>query len=124
VVNRVILIGRLTKAPEVRNAGGSDVCNFSLAVNERWTDKGGGTKERTNFFPIVVWGKLAGVCSRFLDKGSLAYVEGRLQTRQWEKDGVTRYTTEIHASSVQFLERKGSQGDPVMGDEPAPEWMT
>lgn len=104
-VNKVILVGRLGQNPEVRyTPSGAAVANFSVATNEAWTDKSGQKQERTEWHKVVVWGKLAELCSQYLTKGRQAYVEGRLQTRQWQdKDGQTKYTTEIQAQTVQFL---------------------
>lgn len=114
-VNKVILIGRLGQKPEVRNTpGGASVANFSVATNENWMDKNNQKQERTEWHRVVVWGKLAQLCVDYLDKGRQVYLEGRLQTRQWQdKDGVTKYTTEVVANTVQFLgERGASQGGP------------
>jgi single-strand DNA-binding protein len=104
-VNKVILVGRLGQNPEVRyTPSGAAVANFSLATNETWMDKSGQKQERTEWHRIVVWGKLAELCGQYLQKGRQAYVEGRLQTRQWQdKDGQTKYTTEVQAQTVQFL---------------------
>ncbi|OFZ83114.1 MAG: single-stranded DNA-binding protein [Bdellovibrionales bacterium RIFOXYD1_FULL_44_7] len=104
-VNKVILVGRLGQNPEVRyTPSGMAVANFSVATNESWTDKSGQKQERTEWHKVVVWGKLAELCNQYLTKGRQAYVEGRLQTRQWQdKDGQTKYTTEIQAQTVQFL---------------------
>ncbi|MCC7440337.1 MAG: single-stranded DNA-binding protein [Bdellovibrionales bacterium] len=104
-VNKVILVGRLGQNPEMRyTPSGAAVANFSLATNENWVGKDGQKQERTEWHRIVVWGKLAELCNQYLQKGREAYLEGRLQTRQWQdKDGHTKYTTEIHAQTVQFL---------------------
>lgn len=104
-VNKVILVGRLGQNPELRNTpGGAAVTNFSVATNESWNDKNGQKQERTEWHRVVVWGKLAELCQQYLQKGRQVYLEGRLQTRQWQdKDGQTRYTTEIQAQTVQFL---------------------
>src|SRR5689334_11117910 len=104
-VNKVILVGRLGQNPEVRyTPSGAAVANFSVATNESWTDKSGQKQERTEWHKVVVWGKLAELCNQFLAKGRQVYLEGRLQTRQWQdKDGQTKYTTEIQAQTVQFL---------------------
>src|SRR3954462_7581628 len=109
-VNKVILIGRLGADPEVRyTSGGSAVANFNMATNESWMDKEGQKKERTEWHRIVVWGKLGELCGQYLSKGRQAYVEGRLQTREWtDKEGAKRYTTEVIAQNIQFL---GGQGD-------------
>ena len=104
-VNKVILVGNLGKDPEVRyTPGGQAVANFTIATNENWTDKGGQKQERTEWHRIVVWGKLAELCSEYLAKGRQVYVEGRLQTREWNnKEGVKQYTTEVVANQVVFL---------------------
>jgi len=104
-VNKVILLGRLGQDPELKyTPGGSAVCNFSLATTEAWTDKQGQKQEKTEWHRIVVWGKLAELCNQYLAKGRQAFLEGRLQTRSWDdKEGNKRYTTEILASTVQFI---------------------
>jgi single-strand DNA-binding protein len=109
-VNKVLLIGRLGGDPEVRyTTNGGAVANFNLATNENWTDKNGQKQERTEWHRIVIWGKMAELCGQYLSKGRQAYVEGRLQTREWnDKDGNKRYTTEIVAQNIQFL---GGQGE-------------
>ncbi len=118
MVNRCIFIGRLTRDPETRQTTtGQNVCNFSIAINERWTDKAGQKQERVEYVKVVVWGKMADSCARYLSKGSQVYVEGRLQTRQYQnKEGVTQYSTEINAESVQFLDGREAQDEP----HPAP----
>ena len=111
-VNKVILIGRLGFDPELKHTtGGNSVCNFKLATSETWTDKNTGQKnEKTEWHTIVVWGKLGELCNKYLSKGRTAFVEGKLQTRSWDdKTGQKRYTTEIEAHTVQFLD-KPSQG--------------
>ncbi len=104
-VNKVILIGRLGANPEIRHTqGGGAVGSFTLATNESWTDKNGQKQDRTEWHKIVVWGKLAELCGQYLSKGRQCFLEGKLQTRQWQdKEGQTRYTTEVVASTVQFL---------------------
>lgn len=104
-VNKVILLGRLGQDPELKyTPGGAPVCNFSLATTEAWTDKSGQKQEKTEWHRVVVWGKLAELCNQYLSKGRQAFLEGRLQTRSWDdKDGNKRYTTEILASTVQFI---------------------
>jgi single-strand DNA-binding protein len=104
MVNKVILIGNLGRDPELRHTqSGQSVCNFSVATSERWTDANGERQERTEWVRIVAWGKTADACSQYLVKGKRVYVEGRLQTREWDKDGEKRYQTEVVAQSVQFL---------------------
>lgn len=104
-VNKVILLGRLGQDPELKyTSGGSAVCSFSVATSESWKDKDGKNQEKTEWHKIVVWGKLAELCNQYLAKGRQAYIEGKLQTRQWDdKDGNKRYTTEINAATVEFV---------------------
>lgn len=104
-VNKVILVGNLGKDPEVRQiAPNQTVCQFRIATGESWVDKSGQKQERTEWHSIVVWGKIAEICGKYLSKGRQVYVEGRLQTRSWEdQQGQKRYTTEIVANTVQFL---------------------
>lgn len=108
-VNRVILVGHLGKDPEVRyTPNGQAVANFTIATSDTWTDKGGQKQERTEWHRIVAWAKLAELCGEYLAKGRQVYVEGRIQTRQWEdRDGQKRYTTEILASQIVFLGGRG-----------------
>lgn len=100
-----MIIGRLGQDPEVRTTPtGASVANFSVATNEVWNDKSGQKQERTEWHRVVVWGKQAELCQQYLKKGRQVYLEGRIQTRQWQdKDGQTRYTTEIQAQNVRFL---------------------
>lgn len=109
-LNKAMVIGRLGRDPEVRyTQDGRAVTNFSVATSEEWKDKTTGEKnERTEWHRIVAFGRLGEICGEFLSKGKLVYVEGRLQTRSWEKDGVTRYTTEIVASIMQMLESRSA----------------
>lgn len=109
-VNKVIIVGRLGHDPEVRFAGnGNAVANFSVATDEEWKDKDGNKQSRVEWHRVVVWGKLAELCGEYLKKGRQCFVEGKLQTREWEKDGVKRYTTEVVASEVTFLGGKGGE---------------
>ncbi|MGB7814816.1 MAG: single-stranded DNA-binding protein [Methylotenera sp.] len=106
-VNKVILVGNLGRDPEVRYMpNGEAVCNFSIATTENWKDKSGVKQEKTEWHNIVIYRKLAEIAGEYLKKGRPVYVEGRLQTRKWEKDGVTRYTTEIIADNMQMLGSK------------------
>ncbi len=111
-INKVILIGNLGSDPEVRfTPSGSAVANFNIATNESWKDKNGQDQERTEWHKIVVWGKQAENCGEYLSKGRPVYIEGRLQTREWnDKDGNKRYTTEIIANTVQFLGGRPGEG--------------
>ncbi|MFO7784426.1 MAG: single-stranded DNA-binding protein [Thermodesulfobacteriota bacterium] len=105
-INKVILIGNLGADPEVRyTTSGSAVANFRIATTEEWTDKNSGEKQsRTEWHRVVAFARLAEICGEYLHKGKQVYVEGRLQTRSWEdKDGNTRYTTEIVAREMQML---------------------
>ena len=112
-VNKVILIGNLGQDPEVSHLqDGTAVANFSLATTDSWS-KDGETNERTEWHNIVAWARLAEICNQYLQKGRQVYIEGRIQTRKWEdRDGNTRYTTEIVAQNMQML---GSRGDGDFG---------
>ena len=112
-VNKVILVGNLGRDPEMRHTQqGRAVANFTIATNERWKDRDGQQQERTEWHRIVVWDRLAEICVEYLAKGRQVYIEGRLQTREWEdKEGNKRYTTEIVASTMQMLGRRGEGGD-------------
>ena len=113
-LNRAQIIGNLTRDPELRNTtSGQSVCNFSVATSSQWTDQAGVKQERSEFHPIVAWGKLAEICSQYLTKGRKVYVEGRLQTREWETpDGQKRQRTEIVADNMIMLDKapQGSAG--------------
>jgi single-strand DNA-binding protein len=116
-VNKAIIVGHLGRDPEVRyTQDGTAVANFTVATSESWTDKNSGEKrENTEWHRIVVWRRLAEICGEYLSKGRQVYVEGKLQTRSWEQDGVTRYTTEIVANTVQFLGSAAGGGGPRQG---------
>ncbi|MDQ7814304.1 MAG: single-stranded DNA-binding protein [Patescibacteria group bacterium] len=113
-LNRATIIGNLTRDPESRVTNtGQNVCNFSVATSSQWTDAQGQRQERSEFHPIVAWGKLADICSQYLAKGRKVYVEGRLQTREWEaQDGSKRQRTEIVAENVILLDRPPQGGAP------------
>jgi single-strand DNA-binding protein len=117
MVNKVILIGRLGADPEVRyTQDGTMVTNFRLATDEQWKDKSGERVQKTEWHRIVTFRKLAEICGNYLAKGRLVYIEGRLQTRAWDdRDGNKKYTTEIIASNMQMLERKGEEADQARG---------
>lgn len=104
-VNKAILIGHLGADPETRSTqAGKAVTNFSIATSEKWKDKVGVPQEKTEWHRIVVFGRQAEACQQYLHKGKQVYIEGRIQTRQWEdKDGNTRYMTEVVAQTVRFL---------------------
>src|SRR3970040_639218 len=116
-VNKVILIGNLTRDPEMRyTPDGQAVTSFGVATNRRWKSKEGEQKEDVEFHNLVAWGKLAELCSQLMKKGRKVYLEGRLQTRSWEgKDGVTRQRTEIVLEDMVLLDAKGA---PVEGGTP------
>ena len=120
-LNKVMLIGNLGQDPEKRVTGsGQSVTSFSIATSERWTGKDGQKQEKTEWHRIVVWGPQADSCAQYLSKGRQVFVEGRLQTRQWDdKDGNKRYTTEIVANRVQFL--GGAAGRAEGGSDFAPQ---
>ena len=120
-VNKAILIGRLGADPELRyTPSGAAVVNFNIATDESWTDASGVKQERTEWHRIVAWRKLAEICGEYLKKGSRVYIEGKLQTRSWEQDGVKRYTTEIVAREMQMLDAKATEAQPPTVEEPPP----
>jgi single-strand DNA-binding protein len=129
-VNKVILIGNLGRDPELRyTQSGQAVANFTLATSERFANKSGEQQERTEWHRIVAWGKTGELCAQYLSKGRSVYIEGRLQTREWEdKEGQKRSTTEIVAQNVTFLGGpRGAQGgagggggEPQRGEPSAP----
>ena len=120
-LNKVMLIGRLGNDPEIRyTQDGAAVANFSIATSESWKDKESGQKmEKTEWHKIVAWKRLAEISGEFLKKGKEVYIEGKLQTSSWEKDGVRRYKTEIHATYMQMLGGK-DKPSPEDTEEPIP----
>ena len=131
MVNKVILIGNLGADPEVRySQSGTAVANFRIATTETWKKKDGSKEEQTEWHKIVAFARLGEICGEYLSKGSKVFIEGRLQTRKWEdKDGNTRYTTEIVAREMKMLGSRGATNnnsqteeeppfqEPVMGDD-------
>lgn len=109
-LNKAMIIGRLGRDPEVRyTQSNTAVATLSVATSERYKDKQGEWKENTEWHRVVAWGRLAEICQEYLKKGSQVYIEGPIQTRQWEdKEGQTRYTTEIKALTMTMLDSKGS----------------
>jgi single-strand DNA-binding protein len=109
-INKVILVGNLGQDPEVKyTAGGAAVTTLSIATSDSWKDRDTGEdQERTEWHRVVLWRRLAEIAGEYLKKGSKVYVEGQLQTRKWEQEGQTRYTTEIIARDIQFLDSKGT----------------
>ncbi|MEJ2411594.1 MAG: single-stranded DNA-binding protein [Anaerolineales bacterium] len=109
-LNRIQLIGRLGRDPELKNTpNGKKVCSFSMAVNRRWKDREGASQEVTDWFNIEAWERLAEICGEYLKKGSLIFLEGRLQTDSYEENGSTRYFTKVITSQMQMLEPKSMQ---------------
>ncbi len=124
-VNKVILIGHLGADPDMRyTPSGAGVCEFRLATTESWKDKNGQRQERTEWHRIVVWGKMAEICAKYLAKGRQCFIEGRIQTRSWDdKEGKKHYMTEIVANEVQFLgggKDAGSGGGRRAGGDEGP----
>lgn len=111
-LNKVMIIGRLTAAPEIRTTPtGQNVANFSVATSRRWKDQSGADHEKTEFHNVVAWRKLADIIGQYLTKGSQAYIEGHLETRSWDgDDGKKRYRTEIIADNLIMLGRAGQGG--------------
>lgn len=108
-VNKAILVGRLGKDPDVRHLeSGAAVANFPIATSETYKDKNGNKVEQTEWHNIVLWRGLAEIAEKYLQKGKMVYIEGKLRTRSWEKDGVTRYTTEVVGDQMTMLDSKGS----------------
>jgi len=121
MVNKVILIGNLGADPEVRyTQNGTAVANFNVATTETWT-KDGTKGEQTEWHRIVAFARLGEICGEYLSKGSKVYIEGRLQTRKWDdRDGNTRYTTEIVAREMKMLSPKGAKGSEYSADQEPP----
>ena len=111
-INKAIVYGNLTRDPELRTLpNGTNVCSFAVATNRIYNDRDGQRQESTEFHNVVVFGRQAETCAQYLKKGNGAFVEGRLQTRNWESEGVKQYRTEIVADRVQFGPRGGERTD-------------
>ncbi len=112
-INKVIIVGNLGQDPEIKyTAGGAAVTTLSIATSDSWKDKDTGMdQERTEWHRVVLWRRLAEIAGEYLKKGSKVYIEGQLQTRKWEQEGQTRYTTEIIARDMQFLDSRGSSSN-------------
>ncbi len=112
-INKVILVGNVGQDPETRYMpNGNAVTNLSLATSETWKDKNTGEQqERTEWHRVTFYQRLAEIVAEYVKKGSKLYVEGRLQTRSWEQDGVKKYATDIIANEMQMLDSRGSSGD-------------
>ncbi len=110
-INKVLIYGNLTRDPELKSLpSGMQVCSFSLATNRVYKDREGVRQESTDYHNVVVFGRQAETSAQYLKKGAGAFVEGRLQTRSWDKDGVKQYRTEVVADRVQFGPRIGGEG--------------
>jgi len=119
-VNKVILIGHLGSDPELRyTASGTAIAKFRIATNESYKDKSGNQQEHTEWHLVTAWGKLAEICGQYLSKGKQVYIEGRLRTTSYEKDGIKRYTTEINAQNMQMLGTASDRGA-MRDEEPFP----
>jgi single-strand DNA-binding protein len=124
MINKAILIGNLGRDPEVSyTPSGMAVAKFSIATSERWKDKNSGEmQERTEWHRITAFGRLAEICGEYLSKGRQVYIEGRIQTSSWEKDGITRYSTDIIASEMKMLgPRDFAQAVSPSREAPVPE---
>lgn len=121
-LNKVFVMGNLGGDPDLKmTSTGQAVARFNVATNESWTDKQGQRQERTEWHRIVVWGRQAEQCNQYLRKGSTVFVEGRIQTESWQdQQGQKKYTTEIIAGRVQFMESRRGGGD-AMDQAPLPE---
>lgn len=119
-LNKVMLIGNLTRDPELKKTtGGQSVCSFSIATNRSYTDASGQRKDQVEYHNIVTWAKLAEICGQYLVKGKKVYIDGRLQTREWDgQDGQKKYRTEVVAENMIMLDRGGS---PMTGGAPVPQ---
>lgn len=120
-MNKVLLLGRLGNDPELRaTKTGGNVANLSVATNEIYVDKAGVKQEKTEWHRVIVFGKLADLCGQYLQKGRQIFLEGRLQTRSWQdQSGQTKYTTEIVASTIEFL-GSATAGSASRGDTSSP----
>ena len=113
MINKVILVGRLGRDPEIRSTpSGTSVTKFSLATDERFTDRNGEKQERTEWHNVVAWGKLGEICGQYLKKGKLVYIEGSIRTDSWDdkESGQKKYRTEIVANTMKMLDRRGDEG--------------
>ena len=124
-LNRVTLIGNVGKDPEIKTfASGNKVASITLATTERYKDRNGEQKEDTEWHSVQAFGKLADVVERFVHKGSLLYLDGKIRTRSYEADGRTVYRTEILADHIQMLDRREQGNRPALGpDEDLPEFL-
>lgn len=113
MINKVILVGRLGKDPEIRSTPqGTTVAKFTVATDEKFTDRSGEKQERTEWHNIIAWGKLGEICGQYLRKGKLVYIEGSIRTDSWDdkESGQKKYRTEIVANTMKMLDRRGDEG--------------
>lgn len=124
MINKATIVGHLGKDPELRYTGaGQAVCTFSVATTEKYKDRSGQSQEKTEWHTVVAWGSLAEICGKYLRKGAMVYVEGKIQTRSYDdRDGNKRYVTEIVAAEMKMLggKREDAAGGRPAADEPAP----
>ena len=126
-INKAILVGNVGQKPEIRVLdGGSKVASFSIATTDRAYKTAAGVEvpERTEWHNVVAWKGLADIAEKYIDKGSQLYIEGKLSTRKWDKDGVTHYSTSIIAENIQLLGKKDSNGSEKPNDSKEPEFPT
>lgn len=117
MINKVILVGHLGKDPEVRYLDQNRaVANLTIATNERYTDRNGNKVETTEWHNLEMWDGLAKVAEKYLKKGSLVYVEGKLKTEEWEKDGVKRYTTRVRVNTMNMLDKAAGSSNTAGGN--------
>jgi single-strand DNA-binding protein len=118
MINKVIIVGRLGKDPEIRSTpSGTTVAKFTVATDEKFTDRNGEKQERTEWHNIAAWGKLGEICGQYLRKGKLVYIEGSIRTESWDdkESGQKKYRTEIVANTMKMLDRRGDEGDSGSG---------
>jgi single-strand DNA-binding protein len=120
MINKVILVGRLGKDPEIRSTpNGTSVAKFTVATDEKFTDRNGEKQERTEWHNITAWGKLGEICGQYLRKGKLVYIEGSIRTDSWDdkETGQKKYRTEVVANTMKMLDRRGDEGGGGGGGE-------
>ncbi len=110
MLNKIQIIGRLGKDPEVKNTEAGTVANFSVAVSESYKDKNGEKKENTEWFNVVLWKNLADIAGKYVHKGDIVYIEGKMKTRTWEKDGEKKYATDLVGHELKMLGSKNGSG--------------
>lgn len=124
MLNHCTFIGHLGNDPEIKTVGDTKVANFSIGCTERWKDKNGERKERTEWVRCAAWGPLAGIIETYLRKGAKVYVAGKMETRSWDDNGVKKYATEIRVSDMKMLDSKQQsepQNNAAQAQAPAPD---